>query len=161
LAGSGLSAVWIFAGGQDGFMRDSRRIVLAVLVIAVGIVLAGVGVFFVLVGLEDADQWAGVLSVFLAALGLGVSVYGALLTRRGLAQQPPVAGQRVRGDVQGPNLQIGQAGDVRVGVVSVRSRRIGRRGRRGGRVPAGGQEVGGSVGGRNVQIGQSDDVDVD
>ncbi|MES9602162.1 hypothetical protein [Actinomadura sp. NPDC000929] len=153
------------ADGQDALMSGSRRMLTAVLVVAAGVVLAGAGVFFTLVGLDDADRWASVMSVFLTALGLGVSVYGMVLTRRGLGQQPQAAGQRVGGDVQGPNLQIGQAGDVRVGPAATRPRRsrhgVRGRARFGGQTLAGGQEVHGSVGGRNVQIGQADDVDVD
>ncbi|XVQ10555.1 hypothetical protein ACQP1W_50005 [Spirillospora sp. CA-255316] len=153
--------MWIFGGGQDGRMGGSRRIPVAVAIVVViaGIVLVGVGVFFVVVGLDDADRWSSVFSMFLTAAGLGLTGYGVVLTRRGLAQQQLAAGQRVGGDVEGPNLQIGRAGDVRVGQVAGRPRRAPRRARPPG--PVGGQEVGGSVRGRNVQIGQADDVDID
>ncbi|MFE3452523.1 hypothetical protein ACFXJ8_26735 [Nonomuraea sp. NPDC059194] len=38
--------------------------------------LAGVGAYFVKVGLERADQWAGVLGLFVAVAGLGVAIAG-------------------------------------------------------------------------------------
>jgi hypothetical protein len=143
-------------------MGRSARMVMAMVAIVVGLVLAGVGVFFVVAGLEDADRWASVFSMFLTALGLAVSVYGVVLTRSGLARQGPAAGQRVGGDVRGPNLQVGRAADVRAGSVTPRPRRTVRRARQRGQAPpGGGQEVGGSVDGRNVQIGEADDVDVE
>lgn len=132
------------------------------MVVVAGIVLAGIGVFFTKVGLDDADRWSSVFSMFTTVLGLVVSVYGVVLTRRGLAQQSPAAGQRVRGDVRHDNVQIGDAGDVRIGSAATRQpRRARRRARLGGQAPTGGQEVGGSVLGRNVQIGRADNVDID
>lgn len=38
--------------------------------------VAGLGVYFVLVGLENADKMASVVGVFVALVGLGLTVYG-------------------------------------------------------------------------------------
>ncbi len=51
-----------------------------------GLTLVGLGVLLFRVGLDDADKWASVIGVFAALLGLGLSEYGVVLTRR--APQP-------------------------------------------------------------------------
>jgi hypothetical protein len=44
--------------------------------------LAGLGVYLARVGLEEADQVAGVLGLFVAVAGLGVAVWGLMGGRR-------------------------------------------------------------------------------
>lgn len=38
--------------------------------------LAGLGIYFAKVGLAQADQWASVLGLFVAVVGLGVTIFG-------------------------------------------------------------------------------------
>ncbi|WP_189172327.1 hypothetical protein [Pilimelia anulata] len=69
------------------------NIVGSVAAVVVGAVVAGVGVFFVVTGVKDANQWAGVLGFFIGVAGLVVSGYSAVLTRRSLTRQgTPSAG---------------------------------------------------------------------
>ncbi|WP_283134420.1 hypothetical protein [Rhizohabitans arisaemae] len=99
--------------------------------LGVGVVLGALGAAFVVLGLERADQLAGVIGMFVAAAGLAVSVYGLRSARRspgGPADQdadpvprtpPPVptltqtvADSTVGGDV----LQVGEIkGSLRIG----------------------------------------------
>ncbi|TMR06545.1 hypothetical protein ETD83_04220 [Actinomadura soli] len=82
-------------------MSASRRIVLTAGVLGFGVALVGVGLLFAVVGLEDADRWGSVLSVFLTAVGLGVSVYGVILARQSM-RAARSGGQRA-GEVAGDN----------------------------------------------------------
>ncbi|WP_189115372.1 hypothetical protein [Pilimelia terevasa] len=71
----------------------SGYVVGLVLAAVAGAVVAGVGVFFVVAGMKDANQWAGVLGFFIGVAGLAVSGYSAVLTRRSLTHgRPPAAG---------------------------------------------------------------------
>jgi hypothetical protein len=65
--------------------------------VVAGLAVAGVGVFFVVTGVEAASLWSGVLGFFVGVLGLGVAVYSAVLTRRSLT--PPVAPSTGGGNV--------------------------------------------------------------
>jgi hypothetical protein len=58
--------------------------------VAAGLAVTGVGVFFGVTGVDNANRWSGVLGFFVGALGLAVSIYIAMLTRR-LAVTPTVA----------------------------------------------------------------------
>jgi len=62
------------------------KIVGVVAGIVAGLAVAGVGVFFVVIGLGKANLWSGVLGFFVSVLGLVVAVYSAVLTRRSLTQ---------------------------------------------------------------------------
>lgn len=53
-----------------------------------GLVTGALGVIFIVLNLEQADQLASVVGVFVALAGLGVSVYGVVLARRGEASSP-------------------------------------------------------------------------
>ncbi|MEU1726746.1 hypothetical protein ACNF49_24460 [Actinomadura sp. ATCC 39365] len=44
--------------------------------------LAGLGVYFSKVGLEEADRLASVIGLFVAVAGLGLAVYGLIAERR-------------------------------------------------------------------------------
>jgi hypothetical protein len=57
-------------------------------VLASGLLLAAVGVVFVLVGLDKADKIASSAGFFVGLAGLGVSVYGVILAR-GATPPPP------------------------------------------------------------------------
>ncbi|MBN6051066.1 hypothetical protein JYK22_03885, partial [Nonomuraea sp. RK-328] len=47
-----------------------------------GIVVGALGVIFIVLDLEQADQLASVVGVFITLAGLGISVYGVVLARR-------------------------------------------------------------------------------
>jgi hypothetical protein len=49
-------------------------------VIVAGVAMAGLGVYFVVIGLDWADKLAGVIGVFVGLAGLSLAGYGALLT---------------------------------------------------------------------------------
>ncbi len=51
------------------------------LVIA-GLAVVGLGTFFAVTGLDNADKLASVIGVFVGLAGLGLSVYGIVLGRR-------------------------------------------------------------------------------
>ncbi|MDP4505791.1 hypothetical protein [Nonomuraea turcica] len=53
-----------------------------------GLVAGALGVIFIVLDLEQADQLASVVGVFVALAGLGISVYGVVLARRGQASSP-------------------------------------------------------------------------
>ncbi|WP_153534465.1 hypothetical protein [Actinomadura macrotermitis] len=109
-------------------MALSRRVVAWAGAVAGGVLLVGLGVVFVLVGLDKADKISSTLGVFIGLIGLALSVYGVVLARRALAQQPTpdpeqepeptsepeVSGQSVSGTVEGDNIQIGRARDVSI-----------------------------------------------
>ncbi|MEU7750128.1 hypothetical protein [Nonomuraea sp. NPDC049158] len=49
--------------------------------VVAGVAMAGLGVYFWRVGLDDADKLASVISVFVAMVGLGSAVYGLISDR--------------------------------------------------------------------------------
>ncbi|GIJ64758.1 hypothetical protein [Virgisporangium aurantiacum] len=57
-----------------------------------GLTLVGLGVFFVITGLDDAVLWASVIGVFATLIGVGLSGYGVLLARRAAGPGPAPAG---------------------------------------------------------------------
>jgi hypothetical protein len=79
-----------------------------------GLAVAGLGVFFVLTGLDRADKLASVIGVFVGLIGLTISVYGVVLARRGATAsgRQTVAGSSIGGGV----AQVrGVRGNVRIG----------------------------------------------
>ncbi|MGW9372215.1 hypothetical protein ACWGVR_19570 [Streptomyces xanthophaeus] len=69
-----------------------RDVGVAALVVA-GLGVVGLGVFFAVAGLDDADKLASVIGVFVGLAGLGLSVYGIVLARRSSRPGPsPTAG---------------------------------------------------------------------
>jgi hypothetical protein len=70
--------------------------------VAGGLMAGALGVTFIVLGLEEADQLAGVVGVFVAVAGLGVSVYGVMPARRGetrsQAPSPSSAGDDLSAD---------------------------------------------------------------
>jgi hypothetical protein len=69
-----------------------RIVVLSGIALA-GLLLVGLGVLFAVMGLTRADQLASVIGAFATLIGLGTSVYGIVLARRGA--QSPAAGQQI------------------------------------------------------------------
>ena len=97
------------AGGKRGLVWASA--------VVGGLAIAGLGVYFVVVGLDRADKLASVIGVFATLIGLGLSASGAVLTRHGAAPRPnqTVADSTVGGealqvrDIRG-SLRVGGAG---------------------------------------------------
>ena len=111
-SGDAVAAVTVDDGGVTGW----KRLLARGLWIAGGVALVGLGVFFAFTGLEPAGQWSGVIGAFVGLIGLGVSVYGVVLARRGSAAGQS-GGQAVVGStVGGEVLQLrGVRGNLRVG----------------------------------------------
>jgi drug/metabolite transporter (DMT)-like permease len=100
-------------------MSESRRVVRVGVVVG-GVTLIGLGVLFVVAGLDKADKIASILGAFIGLVGLVLAGYGVVLARRALPErssQPRAAepGQSVSGAVGGDNIQFGSAGgDVNI-----------------------------------------------
>jgi len=85
-------------------------------VIVGGLILLGLGAYFVVVGLDRADKIASVIGAFVGLLGLCLSGYALVLTRRGLPQSPSHRQTVARSTVGGDVLQVrGVGGSVRLG----------------------------------------------
>jgi hypothetical protein len=95
-----------------------RRVIPWLGALAGGVVLVGLGAYFVHVGLDRADKLAGVLGAFAGLVGLGLSAYGIVLARRpawpasGEPQQPAPEQVVSNSSIGGDNVQIGSARDV-------------------------------------------------
>lgn len=76
--------------------------------------LVGLGVYFVHVGLDDADKLASVIGLFVAVAGLVASLYGLRLDRRRGGEQStsdtPLPGERSI-TIKGDNTGIASTGD--------------------------------------------------
>lgn len=88
---------------------------------ASGVLIAGLGAFFVKVGLDEADKYASVAGAFGTLAGLGLALV-SLIGRQAPGEPPlresePTAGQRMRGSsISGDAIQVrGVGGDVRIG----------------------------------------------
>jgi len=82
-----------------------------VLVIAVGVMTAGLGAFLAVQGLDKADKFSSVFGLFVGVAGLGLAISGAVGVRRQASGQS-VTGSSIGGSV----TQVrGVRGDVRVG----------------------------------------------
>ncbi|MBT2235778.1 hypothetical protein [Nonomuraea sp. NEAU-A123] len=53
-----------------------------------GLIAGALGVIFIVLDLEQADQLASVVGVFVALAGLSISIYGVVLARRGEDSSP-------------------------------------------------------------------------
>ncbi|MEV6802992.1 hypothetical protein AB0M91_32310 [Micromonospora rifamycinica] len=78
---------------------------------AVGVLVAGLGTFLAIQGLDKADKWGSVLGLFVGLAGLGLAVAGAVGARR------QAGGQSVTGSTIGGGVtQVrGVGGSVRIG----------------------------------------------
>ncbi|MFE2867855.1 hypothetical protein [Embleya sp. NPDC059259] len=85
-----------------------RDVGVAALVVA-GLGAVGLGVFFAVAGLEDADKLASVIGVFVGLVGLGLSVYGIVLARR----SPPSPGPTGLGAAVGSVRNVFSGGTAR------------------------------------------------
>lgn len=65
---------------------------------AIGVTLAGLGGCFVVIGLDEADRLASVVGSLVGVVGLGLSGYGLLLTRRAPGGPSGEAGSTPRPD---------------------------------------------------------------
>src|SRR5690348_12201447 len=65
-------------------MTARVRIVGWVAAVIVGLAMIGLGVRFAAIGVSNADQWSSTLGIFVSVIGLAVSIYSAVLTRRSL-----------------------------------------------------------------------------
>ncbi|MCD0453130.1 hypothetical protein LO762_28695 [Actinocorallia sp. API 0066] len=70
----------------------TSRVVWAGAAVAGGLAVAGLGAWFVKLGLDDADKAASVMGAFVSLLGLVVSGWSVVLARRALAVTPPAPG---------------------------------------------------------------------
>jgi hypothetical protein len=96
-------------------MTGWQRVAVWMSATVVGLTLAGLGGFFALAGLDKSDKLASVIGAFGTLVGLGLSGYGVLLSRR---PSPLVPGaQRVDQVVArgGVDMVDGVGGNVRVG----------------------------------------------
>ncbi|MGW4961396.1 hypothetical protein ACWEPL_29590 [Nonomuraea sp. NPDC004186] len=63
--------------------------------ISAGLALIVLGILLFKAGLDDADKWASVIGVFVGLLGLGLSGYSVMLSRRALQSGSQAAGVQV------------------------------------------------------------------
>ncbi|MEV4169445.1 hypothetical protein [Nonomuraea sp. NPDC049709] len=91
-----------------------RRLVWGGVVVAV-VAMAGLGVYFVRVGLEHADKLASVIGVFVALIGLVIAVYGVVGERAG---DQPVQEAEVKPDVSASGSRSVAIGGDNSGVIS-------------------------------------------
>ncbi|QDY09440.1 hypothetical protein FJK98_21715 [Micromonospora sp. HM134] len=79
--------------------------------LAVGVLVAGLGTFLAIQGLDKADKWGSVLGLFVGLAGLGLAAAGAIGARR------QAGGQLVTGSTIGGGVtQVrGVGGNVRIG----------------------------------------------
>lgn len=82
-----------------------------------GVTLLGLGVFLVVVGLDNADKWASVIGLFVGLAGLGMSVYGMASSRRAQRSSQAAGPQRVAGLDAGRDVDVidGVRGSLRLG----------------------------------------------
>ena len=94
-----------------------KRVLAWVSAIVGGLILVGLGVLFVIAGLDTAGKLSEVIGAFAALIGLALSVYGVVLARRARAQPIAPGQQRVdRVDAgRGVDVVDTVAGSVRLG----------------------------------------------
>ncbi|WP_182876986.1 tetratricopeptide repeat protein [Microbispora sp. H10670] len=76
-----------------------------------GLALVALGVLLFRAGLDDADKWASVIGVFVGLLGLGLSGYGVVLSRRAL-----------RSDHQATEVRVTASGPRSIGTRTTSAR---------------------------------------
>lgn len=105
---------------DDGLMTAWKQVLAWASAITCGLALVGLGVFFVIAGLDDADKLASVIGGFAALIGLGLSVYGVVLTRRTPARPLSPGLQRVDHVDAGRGVDVVDtvAGNVRLGLLT-------------------------------------------
>lgn len=77
-------------------MTVGKKIFVLGLLVTGGLVLVGLGGFFGVTRLDDADKWGSVVGAVVALLGLPMTLYGLVLARRAghgsATSGPPVSG---------------------------------------------------------------------
>ncbi|MEU1397831.1 hypothetical protein ABZ403_17470 [Micromonospora zamorensis] len=92
--------------------------------LAGGLALAGLGYYFLRIGLDRADKAASAAGLFVGIVGLGISVYNAVLTSRSVARTrgaQTVLSSRVDGEVFQAR---GVAGNIRINSAPTGSSRL-------------------------------------
>ncbi|WP_239486518.1 hypothetical protein [Micromonospora humidisoli] len=104
----------VAASVHDGVMTLGSRLRGWAVAFAVGVLVAGLGTFLAIQGLDKADKWGSVLGLFVGLAGLGLAVAGAVGARR------QAGGQSVTGSTIGGGVtQVrGVGGSVRIGPAS-------------------------------------------
>ncbi|GGN63666.1 hypothetical protein GCM10010112_23120 [Actinoplanes lobatus] len=94
-------------------MAVKQRRVVIITMMVFGLILMGVGLFFLDLGLEDADKAASVVGAITGIAGLGLSTASFLLARPGAGS----AAQRVDNVESGATIDVvdGVAGNARLG----------------------------------------------
>ena len=106
-----------------------RRVLVWTSLLVVGLALVGLGVWFAVVRLDDADKWASVVAALVAVLGVPMTVYGLVLSRRAgerAGQEPATFTGGAQARATNHGIAIGQVGgDVHFGQEQTSGRRIG------------------------------------
>jgi hypothetical protein len=83
------------------------------LVASTGAVVAAVGSYFLRVGLDRSNQVSGIIGAFVGIIGLSLSVYSIIQSRRSSGQPRPTIRMSQRSGNNSTNIQAG--GDLRIG----------------------------------------------
>ncbi|WP_030486979.1 hypothetical protein [Micromonospora chokoriensis] len=106
-----------------------RRVLAWTSLLVVGGALVGLGVRFALVRLDDADKWGSVVAALVAVLGMPITVYGLVLSRRSgkrTVEDPATFTGGAQARATNHGIAIGQVGgDVHFGQEQTSGRRIG------------------------------------
>lgn len=104
-------------------MTEVKRVLAWVALIAAGMILLGAGSAYAVADLDTADKLGSVIGALCALVGLGLSVYGVILSRRTPVARP--GPQRVNHVDAGRGVDVidGVAGDVLSGSAGMSSPR--------------------------------------
>jgi hypothetical protein len=102
----------LVVGSMMAGMR--RRVLIWAGVVVAVAAMAGLGVYFWRVGLDDADKLASVIGVFVALAGLGAAVYGLFSDRAPAGAQARAA----RPEVSASGTGSAAVGGDNVGIIS-------------------------------------------
>ena len=102
---------------DDDAVTVGKKVLVWGLLVIGGLALVGLGGFFGVTRLDDADKWGSVVGATVALLGLPITVYGLVLARRGGPDEDS-GGQRVDRVTAGAGVDVvdGVGGSVRLGV---------------------------------------------
>lgn len=94
-------------------MTGAQRVALRVGTALFGLALAGLGAYFLVIGLDQADKVSSVIGSFTGLLGLALSAYAVIASRSassGSAAAPSGGHTVSGGKIDGDNIQIGPTG---------------------------------------------------
>jgi hypothetical protein len=94
-------------------MTGGQRTALRVGTALFGLALLGMGAYFVIIGLDQADKVSSVIGSFTGLLGLALSIYALIASRStpsGTAANPSGGHTVSGGKIDGDNIQIGPTG---------------------------------------------------